>query len=235
MTKKASEIRNVSAQIVEDLLDSILRGELKLGQRLPPEVAMAEEYGVSRPTIRNALLTLENEHILQVKKGAQGGWFVRNDNIDQVATYLGRYLSIFLNSNQITSAHLMEIRSMVEVKGCGLAALRRTSEDIQAIAAALPTGEDLSDYEYHSQDIEFHRCIAQATHNPMLIITIQATTMAQELYAMTTPAPEKTRQELNQTLMDIYQAIVQQDVRKAEEAMKIHLGYYKRMTANIHF
>lgn len=50
MTKKASEIRNVSAQIVEDLLDSILRGELKLGQRLPPEVAMAEEYGVSRPT-----------------------------------------------------------------------------------------------------------------------------------------------------------------------------------------
>jgi GntR family transcriptional repressor for pyruvate dehydrogenase complex len=181
------------------------------------------------------LLTLENEHILQVKKGAQGGWFVRNDNIDQVATYLGRYLSIFLNSNQITSAHLMEIRSMVEVKGCGLAALRRTPEDIQAIAAALPTGEDLSDYEYHSQDIEFHRCIAQATHNPMLIITIQATTMAQELYAMTTPAPEKIRQELNQTLMDIYQAIVQQDVRKAEEAMKIHLGYYKRMTANIHF
>lgn len=235
MSKKASEIRNVSAQIVEDLLDSILKGELKLGSKLPSEVTLAEEYGVSRPTVRSALMTLENEHILQAKKGAHGGWYVCNKDVNQVATYLGRYLSLSLNSNQINSSHLMEIRSMIEVKGSGLAALRRTPDDIQAIAAALPTGEHLNDYEYHSQDIEFHRRVAEATHNPMLIITIQATTMAQELYAMTTPAPEALRQELNQTLMNIYQAIVQQDVKKAEEAMEIHLGYYKKMTADIHF
>lgn len=235
MSKKASEIRNVSAQIVEDLLDSILRGELKLGSKLPAEVNLAEEYGVSRPTVRSALLTLENEHILQARKGAHGGWYVCNQNVQQVATYLGRYLSLSINSNQINSSHLMEIRSMIEVKGSGLAALRRTPEDIQAIAAALPTGENLNDYEYHSQDIEFHRRVAEATHNPMLIITIQATTMAQELYAMTTPAPAALRQELNQTLMDIYQAIVQQDVKEAEKAMEFHLGYYKKMTANIHF
>ncbi|MGR6835130.1 FadR/GntR family transcriptional regulator [Syntrophomonas erecta] len=234
--KKPTEIRNVSDQIAEDLVNSILRGELKLGQKLPAETALAEEYGVSRPTVRNALQTLERENLLRSKQGCQGGWYVSSSNIEQVTNYLGRYLALSLNSNQITSTHLSEIRSMVEVKGCGLAAMRRTAEDIQAMAAALPINyQDLNDYEYHSQDIEFHRQVAAATHNPLIIITIHATTMAQELYAMTVPAPEKTRQVLNQSLLNIYQAIVEQDVSRAEEAMSNHLDYYKKMSSGVFF
>lgn len=234
--KKLPEILNVSDQIVDDFINSILRGELKLGQKLPSESSLAEKYGVSRPTVRNALISLERENILRSKQGCQGGWYVSNDNIKQVATYLGRYLAISMNSKQISSSDLTEIRSMVEVKGCGLAAIRRTPEDMQAIAAALPVDyQDLSDYEYHSQDIQFHRRVAEATHNSMIIITIHATTMAQELYAMTVPAPQRVRQELNHNLLSIYQAIVQQDSPKAEAAMIEHLSYYKKMTANISF
>ncbi len=233
---KPTEILSVSDQIVEDILNSILQGEIKLGQKLPTETELADEYGVSRPTIRNALTTLEKEHILRSKKGCQGGWYVIDSNTSSVAKYLGRYMTLLLNSNQITSKDLLEIRSMIEVKSCGLAALRRTPEDLQAIAAAIPVNyQNLSDYEYHSQDIKFHRRVAEATHNPLIILTLNATSMAQELYAMTNPAPEKRRQELNKSLLDIYQAIVKQEVREAEEAMQIHLQFFKQMSGNVSF
>ncbi|HWQ74119.1 MAG TPA: FadR/GntR family transcriptional regulator [Syntrophomonas sp.] len=234
--KKSSEIQSVSQQIVEDLLNSILRGELKLGQKLPSETSLAETYGVSRPTIRSALSILETEHIVQSKKGCQGGWYISNSDTNQVANYLGRYMALSINSNAISSAHLAEIRTIVEVKGCGLAAIRRTPEDLQAIAAAIPVHyQSLNDYEYHSQDIEFHRRVAEATHNPLLVITIRATTMAQELFAMTSPAPDRIRRELNQSLLTIYQAIVEQNSRRAEEAMLEHLGYYKRLSGSTYF
>ena len=145
-------------------------------------------------------------------------------------------MALSINSNAISSAHLAEIRTIVEVKGCGLAAIRRTPEDLQAIAAAIPVHyQSLNDYEYHSQDIEFHRRVAEATHNPLLVITIRATTMAQELFAMTSPAPDRIRRELNQSLLTIYQAIVEQNSRRAEEAMPEHLGYYKRLSGSTYF
>ena len=107
---------------------------------------------------------------------------------------------------------------------------------LQAIAAALPVDyKNLSDYEYHSKDIEFHRRVAEATQNPLLVITINATTMVQELYAMTIPAPDKIRQELNNNLLQIYQAIVEQNVVQAEKAMAEHLSYYKRMAGGLVF
>lgn len=233
---KKPEIRTASDQIVEDLIKSILRGELKLGQKLPPETELAEQYGVSRPTIRNALIDLEHQGILRSRQGCQGGWYITSQEINKIANYLGHHLVLSLNSQHITSAHLMEIRLMVEVKGSGLAAIRRTAEDIQAIAAAIPLDyQNMSDYEYHSQDIEFHRHVAAATKNPLLVMSSQAITMAQQLYAMTIPAPEKTRQELNQTLMNIYQAIVEQNAVNAEEAMKEHLTYYKKMSGQVYF
>lgn len=233
---KRPEILTASDQIEDDLKNAILRGELKLGEKLPTEAELAEVYGVSRPTVRTALKSLEEKEILRSRKGCQGGWFVRSRNKDQVAAYLGSYMTMLLNSNQLTSAQLWEIRSIVEVKGCGLAAVRRTPEDLQAIAAALPVEyKNLSDYQYHSKDIEFHRRVAEATQNPLLVITINATTMAQELYAMTIPAPDKIRQELNNNLLQIYKAIVEQNVVQAEKAMAEHLGYYKRMTGRVSF
>lgn len=233
---KKLEIRTASDQIADDLIKSILRGELKLGEKLPPETELAEKYGVSRPTMRNALIDLEQEGILRSRQGCQGGWYVTSQEMNQIAKYLGHHLALSLNSQQITSAHLTEIRLMVEVKGSGLAAIRRTPEDIQAIAAAIPLDyQDMSDYQYHSQDIEFHRRVAEATQNPLVIMSAQAITAAQQLYAMTIPAPEKTRRELNQTLMNIYQAIVEQNAVKAEEAMREHLRYYKKMSSQVYF
>jgi GntR family transcriptional repressor for pyruvate dehydrogenase complex len=234
--KKPNDIRNVSEQIIEDLLQSILHGEIKLGQKLPSESSLAETYGVSRPTVRSALLALERDHIVVSKKGCQGGWYVSKSDTHHAAAYLGRYMTSSLKSNNLTSSHLAEIRSIVEVKACGLAALRRTPEDLQAIATAIPVNyQHMSDYEYHSQDIEFHRRVAEATHNPLIVITIQATTMAQELFAMSSPAPEQIRQQINRNLLEIYQAIVEQNARRAEELMQEHLVFYKKLSGPIFF
>lgn len=233
---RTSEILSVSDQIAEDILNLILRGEIKLGQKLPTETFLADEYGVSRPTIRNALSTLENQHILHSRQGCQGGWFVSNSNTNNIAKILAKHVTSLSNSKQITAKDLIELRSMVEIKSCGLAALRRTSDDLQAIASAIPTNyQKLSDYEYHSQDIEFHRQVAQATQNHLIILTIDVTTMIQELFAMASPAPENKRLLLNQSLLDIYEAIVKQDAKAAEEAMHAHLFFFKKLSGNITF
>ncbi|HZK43747.1 MAG TPA: FadR/GntR family transcriptional regulator [Syntrophomonadaceae bacterium] len=230
---KSVDILSVSEQIVVDILNSILGGEIKLGQKLPTESFLAEKYGVSRPTVRDALTSLEDSLVLQPKKGCHGGWFVKNSNNKHIARYLESFLTMLLDSEQIKSEDLLEMRLILEVKGCGIAAMNRTVEDIQAIAAAIPLNyNEMTDYEYHSQDIEFHRRIAEATHNPLIIASIKVTTMVQELYAMTTDAPPTRRKELNNNLLDIFQAIVKQQPREAEEAMKIHLSFADDMTSN---
>lgn len=65
------EILTVSEQIEEGIKNAILQGELKLGEKLPTEAELAEIYGVSRPTVRIALKSLEEKGILMARKGSK--------------------------------------------------------------------------------------------------------------------------------------------------------------------
>src|SRR5213080_2961741 len=80
--------------IASDLRRQIVRGELTAGATLPSEMLLMEQYGVSRPTLREAFRILESESLISVRRGARGGARVVSPDIAVAARYVGLLLQM---------------------------------------------------------------------------------------------------------------------------------------------
>lgn len=159
---KAGEL--VAAQ----LRRRIVTGELHEGDTLPSEATLMEQFGVSRPTLREAFRILESEGIIQVRRGARGGAHVLVP--DTAAA--GRFTGTLLQYRGTTLADLHEARSHLESAGVSMLAERRTPEDLARLDAALAEGEALLGdpigyAERH--DLAFHRLLIELAGNQTMI------------------------------------------------------------------
>ena len=103
-------IRRTSEQIEKKIKDSILDGTLKSGDRLPTEKEMAEQFGVSVVTLREALRTLEIFGIIEKRKGQRGGVFIADFKNESIKNSLGYFLSF----KDLSAQHLYEVRKIIE-------------------------------------------------------------------------------------------------------------------------
>jgi GntR family transcriptional repressor for pyruvate dehydrogenase complex len=146
----------------------IVRGEFPLDCKLPPEGALAERFGVSRPVIREALSRLKDEGVVRSQRGS-GTVVVRGERAGRPAFPAIETISDLLRS--------YEFRINVESETAALAAQRRTEEDIADIRAALHrAGDALEKGMLHllpDLNFEFHRGIARATKNPFYVTTLE--------------------------------------------------------------
>ena len=163
-------------EIAEQIRGELVSRRLRAGDRLPAERALAEQFGVSRNTLREALRSLENSGLLRLQKGATGGAFVRESTGDAIITGLRDMFHL----GAIQPEHLTEARVMIESIAVRVACERATPEDIDALNAniALAEGnarENSGDF-YGQADVhlEFHRILARATKNPVMVIVMEA-------------------------------------------------------------
>jgi DNA-binding FadR family transcriptional regulator len=119
----------------------IVTGELAEGASLPSETALMEQFGVSRPTLREAFRILESEQIIRIRRGAHGGAFVLVPD----AAAAGRYAGTLLQYRGTTLADVYEARARLESAGIGILAAKRTAADLRKIDACLAEGESLLD------------------------------------------------------------------------------------------
>src|SRR5829696_7791978 len=101
----------------------ILTRELRPGDRLPIEPDLAEQYGVSRSTVREALRVLASQGLVSTSRGVQGGSFISCPEPAQISEYLHASLGLLAESKNITVDALLEARDVLEVPAAGLAAL----------------------------------------------------------------------------------------------------------------
>lgn len=149
---------------MEQLKDMISRGELKQGQKLPPERELAESLGVSRASVREALTALEAIGILDIRPGE--GTFVRETSVS--ATFAP--LAMVLEMEQNSMSQLMEVRRVLETEIAALAVQRATEEDLQNIEVNLNRMKSANTVsEAVEADLRFHFAIAEATHNSILL------------------------------------------------------------------
>src|SRR5271166_1312789 len=172
-----SRIRNLRA--FEEIADQIRRElsdrRLRAGDRLPPERALAEQFGVSRNTLREALRSLENAGLLRLQKGATGGAFVRESTGDAIVTGLRDMFHL----GAIAPEHLTEARVLIESIAVRAACERATAEDIEALKANIASAEragreNIDFYEQAAIHLDFHRIIARAAKNPVMVIVMEA-------------------------------------------------------------
>jgi GntR family transcriptional repressor for pyruvate dehydrogenase complex len=176
LVKKKSEGRTnmatgstaAAAQIVEHVRREIQAGRLGPGARLPPERELAQQMGVSRPSLRSGLRTLQAMGIITARRGA--GTF-----IVEGPPHLGTAPLEFLAAlHGLTLDQMYEARRILEVGAAGLAAERATGEQLATMADEI-TGMFASLEEpqtFLRHDLRFHRAVADGSGNPIVAAMI---------------------------------------------------------------
>lgn len=167
-TKRAFE------EVTDQIRGLIARGALRPGDRLPSERELAEQFSLSRNTVREGLRALEIAGMLELRKGATGGAFVREGQGDAV---IASFADLFI-LGKIQPAHLTEARQIVAVAVTRLTCQRASDEDLdelEANAEASRAAAERGDYAERIRiNLEFHRLLAKFTGNPVLIVIYDA-------------------------------------------------------------
>src|SRR5437762_13414894 len=124
-------VARASSAIAEQIRTAILTGRLQAGDRLSPVRELAEQFGVSRVTVRDALRSLEAMGLIQVKVGARGGAFVTAPTGSKVAQSMSDMMVLAAT----TPEDIVEARLIVELGPVTLACARATDEDIGHLRA----------------------------------------------------------------------------------------------------
>jgi DNA-binding FadR family transcriptional regulator len=129
--------RSTSEKIADDIRTYIQREGLLPGDRLGREEDLARTFGVSRPTLREALRLLSSAHLIRASKGPGGGIFVAATPEEGIALSVSDSVASMLATDAVGLDELLEARMLVEVPLAGLAAQRATEEDIRGLTELL--------------------------------------------------------------------------------------------------
>ena len=215
--------RRVSQEIVRQIQDLMGLGMLPPGSKLPPEREMAQQLGVSRPTLREAIGILEHMGLL---KSVQGdGTYVLN----AAEHCLVDPLQALITGSEERMVELAEFRTEVESWAASLAAQRAEPSDLNLMEEILDEMEKeiARGNPVHQLDAEFHMILARAAHNAVYYHV--ANTIFNLLAQVTKVSHEKIFRgpKEQMALLDehkrIYEAVSQKDSQKARELMREHL------------
>jgi GntR family transcriptional repressor for pyruvate dehydrogenase complex len=225
---KPRPIRGASEQVAVEIQHYIQEEDLGPGDFLGREEDLAAEFGVSRPTLREALKLLASGSLIRASKGPGGGIFVARTAEEGISRSLSDAIAMMLETGAVTLDELLEARILLEVPLAGLAAYQpdegtvdRLREVVEREAAAEP-----EDTETHARtDMDIHRTLAAAGGNRM----VQALTdwifevLQPSLIEILQPAVVQSAiAEQHQALLA---AVEKGDPARAERAMKDHLLY----------
>src|ERR671939_458481 len=124
-------VGRASAAIAEQIRNAILEGRVRSGERLSPERELAEQFGVSRVTVRDALRILEAMGLIEVRVGARGGAFVTAPT----GSVVGQTMSDMMLMSALTAEDIVEARLILELGTVTLACARATDEDLARVRA----------------------------------------------------------------------------------------------------
>ncbi len=161
---------DLSAQIATAIRDAIIGGRLIVDQRLPSEAELAEQFEVSRPTVREALKRLAAQSLIRTQRGAAGGAFVNRlsfpDAYDQQITTS----TLLLSMNAVSFETACEARYALERACAPLSAERRTADHLATMRAEIhrQAQPGLTDEAFCASDVAFHRALVDGAGNPVL-------------------------------------------------------------------
>ncbi|GAB7529968.1 FadR/GntR family transcriptional regulator [Pseudomonas sp. 3A(2025)] len=215
---------NLTQQLVAELSRRIREGEIRSGEKLPTELAISRDNGVSRTVVREAMSRLQAEGLVETRHGI--GTFVVDAAQPRSATLEEAHIG-----SREDAVAVLELRLSLEPEAAALAARRRTPEQLEAIAQALQqlqacvrNGGDTVQADY-----EFHRRIALCTTNSFFtdvmnqlgssILPRIGTGFGNQPVLADAQDPEAQSREQEQ----IFTAILHQDSDTARAAMRLHL------------
>lgn len=214
--KKLPTRHTVTQDIIDQFTQMIKDGALKVGDKLPPERVLSEQFGVGRSTLREALKSMASMGLIQSRQGE--GTFIADIDFDSIKTPL--QWSIFLNPSPINE--LVDLRMLLELAMVKSACENRSEKDLvlldQSIVLMKAESENAGNY-----DLMFHMTIGKASGNQLMHNLLDLIRLSLEEWFEKVLIDE---QNLSNTIFEheeILQAIREKDSKKAAKYMREHL------------
>lgn len=157
-------------RIADEIRALILAGELSVDEKLPGEQDLAARFGVSRPTVREALKKLAAQNLVRSRRGAQGGTFVNRIGWSEAHEQLVTTATLLLSMTPISADLVAEARVTLLSACAPLAAQRRGPAHLARMRAEIVVqrAPETTDEDFCASDIRFHRALVDAAGNPLL-------------------------------------------------------------------
>ena len=219
---------SVLQSVINRLTDAIKNGELKPGDRMPPEVELAESLGVARSSVREAIKILSYLGILESKR-SEGTFVCRGFSESMIDPMV---YGIFLN--QQSAEHLMELREMTEAGMMKLAIAHHTEKELrereQILArmrsASVSKGDSIG--AFFREDDKFHDKIAEMGKNPMadkINRIVRSLTKDLRVQTVSMMLSQGRAEELIEAHTRLYEAVRDRDAHNI--ANKVRASYYE--------
>lgn len=212
--------------IADSIREDIRSRRLLPGDRLPSEAEMAERFGVSRPTVREALRVVASQHLVETTRGATGGTFVVVPDSQNLVLSLSLGIELLASGSDLTVTQLLEARELLEIPAARLATERATSDDLDLIGLSLDPATSGGGVELMS-NWTFHSLVVRAANNPLLELMAEPIFGVLQSRFSSNRASTQHRDQVDQDHRAIADAINAGDDDGAAEAMQSHLTYLR--------
>ena len=215
----------LSDKVAKAITEAIVSGRIERGQQLDSERELADQFGVSRTVIREAVRSLAAQGL--VETGSGRGVQVSGVDGDAVSRSMGLYLR---RNPAIDYARVHEVRSGLEIQIAGLAAERATPDDLSHLAKvnkelglARPKDERAA-----TLDLELHSAVAAATHNPLFVVMLDSISDVLFEFRRLALSSREMIEYAERAHGMILERLNERDANGAREAMRIHLEESER-------
>ncbi len=225
ITFKPAKTQRASDVIYQQIYQKIISGELKTGDRLPAERDLCEQFGRSRPSIREALRMLQQDGLINITVGTNGGAVVQGVSLDIAEQPLRKLVDM----GAISVKELADYRTFNDQCCAHLAVQNHTAEDAAILMDIVERyGKAVADPQlFEELDIEFHKALAHSSHNKLCILmTDVVTTLCTNMF-WDIAAKEMSKEELvafNQKAFEKHQKIAEAVIAKDLDTLKKYLN-----------
>jgi GntR family transcriptional repressor for pyruvate dehydrogenase complex len=226
---KVVQTSRLYEQIVQQIEESIMKGALKEGDQLPAERELAQQFGVSRTAVREAVKALREKGLVEAYPGR--GTFITNGTSHSIRQTLDRMIKI---GQPEGTANLAEVREILEPEIAALAATRANEENIAAMREAIAVMDSARQDpdEFIEADLDFHLALAEAASNPLILSLIDSIVGLLREQRMrifyVDGGPERGQYHHKRIL----EAVEHRDSQGARDAMRAHLRQVRADSRN---
>ncbi|WP_137701897.1 FadR/GntR family transcriptional regulator [Marimonas lutisalis] len=226
---------DLSAQIAKAIRDAIVAGVLIVDERLPSEAELAEQFDVSRSTVREALKRLAAQSLIRTQRGASGGAFVNRLEYKDAYPQQITTSTLLLSMNAVSFETACEARYALERACAPLSAARRTPDHLATMRAEIHRqGQPgLSDESFCDSDVAFHRALVDGAGNPVLSYQLAGAVEAMQPLMNMITFTARSRAEIIRLHTAIADALEAHDGSAVESALSALETYTQSLARDV--
>jgi GntR family transcriptional repressor for pyruvate dehydrogenase complex len=213
----------------------ILARRLKPGGKLPSERELQVKYGVGRGTVREALRSLQQQGLIEIKKGARGGAFAKEIDSEGVS----ETLAALIRHRRVSVGHLAEFREVIEPTTAAFAAERATAEDIEKLKKLLEEGKPLAESEkgnhqkFYAWELNMHNELGRISGNPLFEWISRTQYLNLQPFSSLLYGDKALHLEALEDWENIIEAIEKGEVMRVYSIVRTHVVNFRRLMAKV--